>query len=63
MMKYDLNKVILTQEEQDTILHFLRQAQDCGYPSANEPYYPAINRIMNKYYDTDEWEGKPYVPW
>ena len=58
-MRYDLNKVILTEEDQECILHFLRQAQDCGYPSANEPYYPIINRIMNKYYDTEEWEGNP----
>ena len=58
-MQYNLNKVILTEEEQECILHFLRQAQECGYPSANEPYYPIINRIMTKYYDTDEWDGQP----
>ena len=57
-MNYDLNKVILTEEEQECILHFLREAQGCGYPSSNEPYYPIINKIMNKYYDTEEWEGQ-----
>ena len=57
-MRYDLNKVILTEEDQATILHFLRQARECGYPSSNEPYYPIIDRIMNNYYDTDETLGK-----
>ena len=57
MMRYDLNKVILTQEDQECILHFLSQARECGYPSSNEPYYPIIDRIMNNYYDTDETEG------
>lgn len=57
-MRYDLNKVILTEEEQNCIILFLQEAQECGYPSRNEPFYPIINRIMNKYYDTDEWEGQ-----
>ena len=57
-MRYDLNKVVLTEEDQATILHFLRQARKCGYPSGNEPYYPIIDRIMNNYYDTDETEGQ-----
>ena len=56
-MLYDMNKVILTEEEQECIIHFLYQAAGCGYPSANEPFYPIISRIMNKYYDTEEWEG------
>lgn len=62
-MQYDLNKVILTEEEQNCILHFLRDAAGCGYPSANEPFYPIINRIMNKYYDTEEWEGQKVDNW
>ena len=53
-MSYDLNKVELTREEQNTILHFLHQAQGCGYPSANEPFYPHIQTIMSKYYNTEE---------
>ena len=63
-MSFDLNKVELTREEQNTILHFLHQAQGCGYPSANEPFYPLISSIMRKYYATEgqfnpetrEWE-------
>ena len=57
----DLNKVTLTEEEQECILHFLREAQGCGYPSANEPYYPIISHIMTKYYDTEE--KVPEVEW
>ena len=58
-MRYDLNKVILTQEEQNCILLLLEEASQCGYPSSNEPFYPIIHNIMTKYYDTDDWEGQP----
>ena len=60
-MRYDLNKVILTEEDQETIIHFLQKARECGYPSSNEPHYPIIDRIMNKYYDSEEWEGIPII--
>ena len=48
----DLNKVEFTRDEQECILHFLREAAECGYPSANEPFYPLINSILVKYYNT-----------
>ncbi len=32
---YTLNRVNFTQDEEICILKFLRQAQECGYPSAN----------------------------
>ena len=57
-MSYDLNKVELTQEEQDTIIHFLHEAAGCGYPSCNEPFYPIISGIMRKYYATDDWRDE-----
>ena len=57
-MNFDLNKVELTEEEQNTIIHFLEQAEGCGYPSCNEPYYPIIRSIMQKYYATDEWRDE-----
>ena len=47
------NEVEFTREMEDCIIHFLLQAESCGYPSANEPYYPIINKIMMKYYETD----------
>ena len=53
-----LNRVNLTQDEETCILHFLRQAQECGYPSANEPWYPVINSIMRKYWDSDVKEAQ-----
>ena len=58
---YDLNRVDLTQDEQTCILKFLRQAADCGYPSSNEPWYPVINSIFQKYYDSDIKEAQ--VAW
>ena len=62
-MSYDLNKVELTREEQNTILHFLREASSCGYPSANEPFYPFINEIMRKYYATEEKFNPETLEW
>ena len=57
-MRYDLNKVELTEQEQNCILLFLQEAQACGYPSRNEPFYPIINSIMQKYYATDDWRDE-----
>lgn len=50
---YTLNRVKFTPEEETCILKFLQQAADCGYPSANEQWYPVINSIFQKYYDSD----------
>ena len=58
---YNLNRVDLTQDEQTCILKFLRDAQECGYPSNNEPWYPVINSIFQKYYDSDIKEAQ--VAW
>ena len=44
------NQIPLTQEEEDCILHFLREAENNGQPSANEPYYSTINSIFTKYW-------------
>ena len=62
-MSYDLNKVELTREEQNTIIHFLYQAAGCGYPSANEPFYPHIQTIMEKYYGTEERFNPNTLDW
>lgn len=47
-MKYDLNKVILTPEDQEVIINLLM---------ANEMGDKDVTRVLNKYYDTEEWEG------
>ena len=60
VMNYTLNRVNLTQDEETCILHFLRQAEGCGYPSANEPWYPVINSIMRKYYDSGVKEAQDW---
>jgi len=57
---YTLNRVKFTQDEETCILKFLRQAEDCGYPSSNEPWYPIINSIMCKYWDSDIKEAQPF---
>lgn len=57
---YSLNNVFLTKDEQTCILRFLRDARECGYPSANEPWYPVIDSIMQKYYDSDINEAQDW---
>ena len=47
-MRYDLNKVILTEEDQELIITLL---------IANEAGNWDITRLLNKYYETDETEG------
>lgn len=59
-MTCSLNRVELTETEETCILRFLRQAADCGYPSANEQWYPVINSIMRKYYATQIQEAQPW---
>jgi hypothetical protein len=57
---YDLNRVNLTKDEQTCILKFLRDAEECGYPSANEPWYPVIQSIFQKYYNSDIKEAQSW---
>lgn len=57
---YTLNRVNLTKDEETCILHFLREARECGYPSCNEPWYPVINSIFRKYYDTSTKEAQDW---
>ena len=58
---YTLNRVKLTKDEETCILHFLRKAQECGYPSGNAQWYNTIDNIFQKYYDSDVKEAQ--VPW
>ena len=51
-MRYDLNKVILTPLDQKIIIELLM---------ANEAGDRDITRLLNKYYDTDEWEGNRLI--
>ena len=44
-MKYDLNKVILTQEEQEYIVTLL-ELNECN---------PLAYHILTKYYESDPW--------
>ena len=40
---YTFNRVNFTPNEESCILKFLNQARECGYPSANEEWYPVID--------------------
>jgi hypothetical protein len=44
------NGIDFTDSEANCMLHFIQEVQQCGYPSANQDYYPTINTILNKYY-------------
>lgn len=57
---YTLNRVNFTRDEEACILYFLRQAEECGYPSSNEPWYPVIDSIFQKYYDSDVKEAQSW---
>jgi hypothetical protein len=57
---YTLNRVNFTKDEETCILKFLQHAADCGYPSANEPWYPVINSIFRKYYNSNIKEAQPW---
>ena len=48
MMRYDMNKVILTEEDQELIVTLLIAHEAGNYD---------ITELLNKYYDTDETEG------
>jgi hypothetical protein len=61
MTGYTLNRVNFTLDEETCILRFLRQAEECGYSSCNEPWYPIIQSIFHKYYDSDVKEAQE--PW
>ena len=52
--------LILSNDELECVRVFLTKARDCGYPSGNEPFYPAIESVLNKIYaevyPTPAWE-------
>lgn len=60
MTGYTLNRVHFTKDEETCILRFLRQAEECGYPSANEEWYPVINSIFQKYYNSNIQEAQEF---
>jgi hypothetical protein len=60
MTGYTLNRVNFTKNEETCILHFLRKVEECGYPSGNSEWYPIINSIFRKYYDSDIKEAQEF---
>ena len=48
MMRYDLNKVVLTEDDQRLIINLL---------VSHELGNMDITNLLSKYYDTDETEG------
>jgi len=57
---YTLNRVKFTKDEETCILKFLNQARECGYPSSNEQWYPVIDSIIQKFFNSDIKEAQPF---
>jgi len=57
---YTFNRVHFTPDEETCILKFLNQARDCGYPSANEEWYPVIDSIISKFFDSNIQEAQEF---
>ena len=55
---YTFNRVNFTANEESCILKFLNQARECGYPSANEEWYPVIDSIFQKFFDSNIKEAQ-----
>jgi hypothetical protein len=54
---YTLNRVKFTQDEETCILRFLQEA---GCLLNNSEWYPVINSIFRKYYDSNIKEAQPF---
>lgn len=57
---YTLNRVKFTKDEETCILKFLNQARECGHPSDNEQWYPVIDSILQKYFDSSIKEAQAW---
>ena len=57
---YTLNRVKFTKDEETCILKFLNNARECGYPSCNEQWYPIIDSIIQKYFNSNVKEAQPF---
>jgi hypothetical protein len=44
-----LNRINLTQDEENCIMLLLTEARQLGYPSTKEMWYPVIDSIVSKY--------------
>lgn len=60
MTGYTLNRVKFTKDEETCILKFLNDARECGYPSNNEQWYPVIDSIIQKFFDSDIKEAQEF---
>ena len=54
------NRVKFTANEETCILKFLNDARECGYPSKNEQWYPVIDSIIQKFFNSDIKEAQPF---
>lgn len=59
-MSYSLNRVKFTQDEETCIRLLLTEARGLGYPSDKEKWYPVIDSIIEKYYDSDIKEAQEF---
>ena len=57
---YTFNRVKFTANEETCILKFLNDARECGYPSSNEQWYPVIDSIFSKFFDSHIKEAQEF---
>ena len=57
---YTLNRVNFTQDQDTSILRFLNQARECGYPSGNSIWYDTIDSIIQKFFDSNIKEAQEF---
>ncbi|NBP00178.1 MAG: hypothetical protein EBU90_08620 [Proteobacteria bacterium] len=57
---YTFNRVEFTANEETCILKFLNEARECGYPSKNEQWYPVIDSIIQKFFDSNIQEAQEF---
>ena len=57
---YTFNRVKFTANEETCILKFLNNARECGYPSDNEQWYPVIDSIIQKFFNSNIKEAQEF---
>ena len=57
---YTFNRVEFTANEETCILKFLNEARECGYPSGNEQWYPVIDSIFQKFFNSNIKEAQSW---
>jgi hypothetical protein len=57
---YTFNRVKFTQDEETCIRLLLTEARDLGYPSNKEKWYPMIDSIFQKFFNSNIQEAQEF---